>query len=47
MVRLDEYEMQLLAEISKARKNKRSLSVSYKAIVSEAIRTVHKRECKS
>ena len=47
MVRLDEYEMQLLKEISGTRKEKKSLNTSYKSIVSEAIRVIHKREVKS
>jgi hypothetical protein len=45
MVKLDRYEMQLLAELVETRKAKKSLVKTRKDIVSEMIRTAHKREC--
>lgn len=46
MVRLEKYELQLLWEISNARKDKNELNLTYKAIVSDLIRKAHKKECK-
>ena len=46
MVRLDKNEMQLLWEISEARKDASEMNKTYKAIVTELVRKAHKRECK-
>jgi hypothetical protein len=45
MVKLDDYEMKLLAELVDTRRANKSLVKTRKDIVSEMIRTAHKKEC--
>ena len=46
MVRLEKHELQLLWEISNARKDANEINKTYKAIVTDLIRKAHKKECK-